>query len=86
MPCTCDASDQAHHHAFGGVYDCQGRGECGRCQEADEVLWRDQLSPASKPRVVRPVRDQPGREAVRRRYGSQTADILYGRSPRPGTD
>jgi hypothetical protein len=86
MRCTCDADESPHHHAFGGTFACQGHPSCKRCQTEDELLWRDELNPTPKARVVRPARSQAGFESTRRRYGHQTAAILYGRSQRPETD
>ena len=88
MRCTCDAAEWAHHHVFGGTLPCEGFVSCKRCQAHDEKLWRDELEPRQKqkPRVVRPTRQaQLGREYVRRRYGNQTAAILYGQQ-QPETD
>lgn len=72
MRCTCQAAEWDHHHAFGGVYPCEGFTECRRCRDNDRRLWSDE------PEGSAPS-GNPGMDHVRRLYGRRTARILYGR-------
>jgi hypothetical protein len=75
--CHCPAAEDVHHHAFGGCFLCPGYATCDRCRRVDERLWREELDGTKRTAPTEQAR--AGRDYIRRRYGNQTARVLYGR-------
>jgi hypothetical protein len=42
--CTCSQGQWVHHHAFGGIFRCQGDRDCIQCQPVErKANGRDDL-------------------------------------------
>jgi hypothetical protein len=48
--CTCSQGQWVHHHAFGGIFRCQGDRDCIQCQPVErKANGRDDLETRKHP-------------------------------------